>query len=111
VALGAQHVQATGGHDLLGLLGAQLLPALEGVVPGGGVLVGVRLEPALAQLGRREELGVAAEQDVGMPRRRSICERISEFSTLTVPTRTGWPAVWRSTMSSTTALNLACCVL
>ena len=27
----------------------------------------------------------------GMPRRRSSCERISEFSTETVPTSTGWP--------------------
>ena len=42
-----------------------------------------------------------------MPRRRSICERISEFSTLTVPTSTGWPGWCRSTMSSTTALNFA----
>ena len=47
----------------------------------------------------------------GMPLRRSICERISEFSTMTVPTRTGWPFACRSTMSSTTALNLAFSVL
>ncbi len=34
-------------------------------------------------------------------------ERYSLFSTLVVPTRTGWPAAWRSAMSSTTCSNFA----
>ena len=46
----------------------------------------------------------------GTPRRLSMTDRISDFSTLTVPTRTGWPASCRSTMSSTTESNLACWV-
>ena len=40
-----------------------------------------------------------------------LASRISEFSTLTVPTSTGWPGWCRSTMSSTTALNFAFSVL
>ena len=42
----------------------------------------------------------------GMPRRLSRADRISDFSTLTVPTSTGWPAWCRSAMSSTTAVEL-----
>ena len=42
-----------------------------------------------------------------MPRRLSISERISLFSTLTVPTRTGRPASVISTTSSMSASNLA----
>ena len=37
-------------------------------------------------------------------------ESRSDFSMLVVPTSTGCPAWWRSTMSSTTALNLAASV-
>ena len=42
-----------------------------------------------------------------MPRRLSIVERISDFSTLTVPTSTGRPASCISTISSMSALNFA----
>ena len=42
-----------------------------------------------------------------IPRRLSIVERISDFSTLTVPTSTGRPASCSSTISSIRALNLA----
>ncbi len=45
-----------------------------------------------------------------MPRRFSITDSSSDFSTLVVPTRTGCPAWLRSAMSSTTASNLACAV-
>ncbi len=45
-----------------------------------------------------------------MPRRLSSTDRISDFSTLIVPTRTGCPSACRSAMSSTTASNLACAV-
>jgi hypothetical protein len=45
-----------------------------------------------------------------MPRRFSRNDTISDFSTLTVPTSTGWPAACRSAMSSTTASNLASAV-
>src|SRR5437763_1375600 len=65
VPLGAQDVQATGVDDLLALLLAQLLPLAQRVVPRRVVLVGLRFQPALAQLRGGEELRVAAEQDVG----------------------------------------------
>ena len=42
-----------------------------------------------------------------MPRRVSSSERYSDVSTAIVPTRTGCPASWRSTMSSATAAHLA----
>ena len=38
---------------------------------------------------------------------RAAATRYSLFSTLTVPTSTGWPVSWRSAMSSTTASNFA----
>ena len=47
----------------------------------------------------------------GMPRRSSIEDSSSDFSTLAVPTSTGWPASTRSAMSSTTAVNFALSVL
>ena len=37
----------------------------------------------------------------------SMPESSSDFSTDTVPTRTGWPLRWRSAMSSTTAWYFA----
>ena len=43
----------------------------------------------------------------GMPRRVRSSERYSDVSTAIVPTRTGCPASWRSTMSSATASHLA----
>ena len=42
-----------------------------------------------------------------MPRRSSRWERCSDTSTEIVPTSTGWPIAWRSTMSSTTAENFS----
>ena len=42
---------------------------------------------------------------------RACAERFSDFSTLMVPTSTGWPFSCRSAMSSTTASNLASSVL
>ena len=53
---------------------------------------------------------LAFSTSCAMPRRLSICERISDLATLVVPTRTGWPRPCRSTMSSTHASNLAVCV-
>ncbi len=49
----------------------------------------------------------AVSTSCGTPRRLSIRDRISDFSTLVVPTSTGWPASCRSAMSSTHASNLA----
>jgi hypothetical protein len=45
VPLGAEHVEAPGVDDLLALLLAQLLPLVDGVVPGGLVLLGLRVDP------------------------------------------------------------------
>jgi hypothetical protein len=149
VALGAQHVEAAGLLDLLGLgrdLGAH---RLDGLVPGRLVLLaGVdRVEPAPAQLQVGQELVVAAQHDVGaaaghvgghgdragvaglamIAASRSWClalstscgtcsctssfDRYSDFSTLVVPTSTGWPRRCFSAMSSATAANLAASVL
>ena len=47
----------------------------------------------------------------GMPRRFRSSARYSDVSTAIVPTSTGWPASWRSLMSSITALNFASFVL
>ncbi len=47
----------------------------------------------------------------GMPRFSSRRDRSSDLATDAVPTSMGWPVAWRSTMSSTTALNLASSVL
>ena len=43
----------------------------------------------------------------GMPRRSSMRDSSSDFSTEIVPTSTGWPASWRSSMSSAVASNFA----
>ena len=42
----------------------------------------------------------------GMLFLRSSEATTSDFSTLTVPTSTGWPRLWQSSISSTTARNL-----
>ena len=46
-----------------------------------------------------------------MPSRFSAPEIISETSTETVPTSTGWPFSWRLTISSITACHLPSLVL
>ena len=53
----------------------------------------------------------ALSTSCGIPWRSSIEESSSDFSTLAVPTSTGWPSSTRSPMSSTTALNFAVSVL
>ena len=45
-----------------------------------------------------------------MPRSDSIRPSSSLFSTETVPTSTGWPVLWRFSISSTTAAYFAFCV-
>ena len=47
----------------------------------------------------------------GMPRRSRRRESSSDFSTEIVPTSTGWPTSWRSSMSSAAASNLAASLL
>ena len=149
VPLGAEHVQAAGVDDLLGLGRGLRLDLRQRLGPGRLVLLrGLdRVEAALAQPLVGEELGVAAEHDVGaaaghvggdgdraapaglgddrglplvllgvehLVRDAALGEQprqVLDFSTLVVPTRTGWPFSWRSAMSSTTASNLASSVL
>ena len=135
VPLGAEHVQAAGLDDLLVLGGHRRLGLGHRLRPGRLVVLrGVhRRQAALVQLDVGDELGVAAEHDVGaaaghVGRHRDRAEppglgddhrlllvvlgvqhvvrhaaplehaptAISDFSTLTVPTRTGWPASCRS---------------
>ena len=68
VPLGAEHVEPAGVDDLLGLVVARP-SSTAGGPPRSAVVVLVRrlgrVEAPLAQLGRGQELGVAAEQDVG----------------------------------------------
>jgi hypothetical protein len=71
-----------------------------------------RLEPP----GLGDDLGLAevllgVQHLVGMPRRSRAAESCSDLATEAVPTSTGWPVSERSTMSSTTASNLASSVL
>ena len=46
-----------------------------------------------------------------MPRLSSRRDSSSDLATEAVPISMGWPRSWRSTMSSTTALNFASSVL
>ena len=46
-----------------------------------------------------------------MPRFSSFAESISLVSIAIVPTSTGWPRLWHSSMSSTTALHFSLFVL
>ena len=55
--------------------------------------------------------GLAFSTACLIPSRLSAAEIISETSTETVPTRTGWPFSWRSTISSSTAFHLPSLVL
>ncbi len=55
--------------------------------------------------------GLALSTWCGMPRLRSTSESNSETSTEIVPIRTGWPALWRSSISRATAAHLPSLVL
>ena len=55
--------------------------------------------------------GLALSTACLIPSRLSAAEIISETSTETVPTSTGWPASWRSTIASITACHLPSLVL
>ena len=67
VALGAQHVEAADGDDVLGLLGRLGLDLRQHLVPGRLVVLGRldRVEALRAQPLVGEEVDVAAEHDVG----------------------------------------------
>ena len=65
------------------------------------------LWPASATIFASSACTFALRTECGTPRFFSALERYSDFSTDTVPTRTGWPFSLRSTMSSTTALYFA----
>ena len=55
--------------------------------------------------------GLAFSTVCGTPRLRSSSPSSSETSTEIVPTRTGWPALWRAVTSSATACHLPSFVL
>jgi len=67
--------------------------------------------PAWATIRASRVCCLAFRTSWAMPLRSSMRESISDFSTEAVPTRMGWPLSLRSTMSSTTASNLACSLL
>ena len=56
--------------------------------------------PAIATIWASRPWYFAFSTSCGMPRRFSIRERVSEVSTLTVPTSTGSWRVWRRSISS-----------
>ena len=70
-------------------------------------IVTAALWPAWATIGASFSWNLAFSTSCLMPRRLSISPRISLFSTLVVPTRTGRPASVISTTSSMSALNLS----
>ncbi len=63
--------------------------------------------PALAMINASRWCCLALSTSCGTLRLTSAFDRNSDFSTLVVPTRTGWPFSWRSAMSSATASNFA----
>ena len=65
------------------------------------------LWPAIATIFASSACTLALRTLCGMPRFFIIPDSSSDFSTETVPTRTGWPLSLRSAMSSTTASYLA----
>ena len=62
------------------------------------------LRPAMATTAASRSCCLALRTWCGMPFFFSSAESVSDFSTLVVPTRTGWPAACRSAMSSTIAV-------
>ena len=67
--------------------------------------------PARATIAASRSCCFAFNTSCGIPRLRSWAETSSDFSTETVPTKTGWPFLWRSTISSVTARNFPSSVL
>ncbi len=65
------------------------------------------LRPASAMIAASRACCFAFSTSCATPRRFSWADSRSDFSTLVVPTRIGWPLPCRSTMSSTTASNFA----
>ncbi len=68
------------------------------------------LRPAWATIAASRSWCLAFRTSCAMPWRLSIVDTSSDFSTLVVPTSTGWPFSFRSAMSSTRASNFACTV-
>ena len=86
------------------------LPPSRMSVPRPAMLVAIvtaPVRPACATIAASFSWYLALRTSCLMPRRLSIVDSISDFSTDTVPTRTGRPASCISTISSISALNLA----
>ena len=85
------------------------LPPRMMSVPRPAMLVEIvtaPLRPACATTCASFSCCLAFSTLCGIPFLRSNDATTSDFSTLTVPTSTGWPRWWQSTISSTTARNL-----
>ena len=67
--------------------------------------------PAWAMISASRKCCLALRTSWSMPRLSSSRESFSDLSTDTVPTKTGWPAPCRFTMSSTRAENFPSSVL
>ena len=67
--------------------------------------------PAWATISASRKCCLALSTLCGTPRFSSRRASSSDLATEAVPISMGWPISWRSTMSSTTALNLASSVL
>ena len=68
-------------------------------------MVTAPLRPACATMKASRSCCLAFRTLCGMPFLRSSDATTSDFSTLTVPTSTGWPRLWQSSISSQTARN------
>ena len=80
------------------------------------MLVAIVTEPgapasAIVSPSRSAYSGLALSTVCLMPLRVSCWESSSETSTEIVPTSTGWPCSWRSSISLTTAFHLPSLVL
>ncbi|CAB4757681.1 unannotated protein [freshwater metagenome] len=67
--------------------------------------------PASATMAASRSCCFAFKTSWRIPTRVKYLETTSLFSTLVVPTKTGWPALCFASMSATTALNLESSVL
>jgi hypothetical protein len=74
-------------------------------------IVTAPLRPAWATISASRSCCLAFRTLCGMPRFLSFFASISDVSMEIVPTRIGWFEAWRSSMSSTTALNFSRFVL
>ena len=86
------------------------LPPKTISVPRPAILVATVIAPTLpawATINASRSCSLAFRTLCGRPASCNKRETSSEFSMLVVPTKTGWPFLWHSAMSLTTASNFS----